>query len=250
MNTNNRREAAARIAGKLKDVYSSIVFADIPHWDRLLSDGFPSNPVIERREKIAGIILAAGKAERFGGPKILLDWGGIPVIRKIALNALGSGLSPVILVLGAYTREVILAVQDLPLEIVENVDWVKGQSSSFQKGVLSVPNGAGGFVVLLGDQPHIPAEVVKQLVIAHQVHASPIIIPVVGGKRANPVLFDIETRKEIYSIVGDTGGRAIFNHFPVFELPFEDPGLTEDIDTIEDYNRIHSKYVNSINTKA
>ncbi len=238
-----RKIAAIQLAQRLEGVYSSILIGDLPHWEQYLEEHADAHPIIERREQIGGLILAAGKGQRFGGPKILLDWGGIPVIRRIALTAILSGLSPVVLVLGAYTNEVYPYVQDLPLIVIENSEWQNGQSTSFIKGINVLSGRVGGVVTLLADQPHIPADIIKKIIRTHQTQSYPIIIPTVKGRRANPVLFDRITFPEINKISGDVGGRVLFSQFNVFELPLQDEGLILDIDTPEDYQRLKNAYL-------
>jgi molybdenum cofactor cytidylyltransferase len=239
----DRKTAAIKLAERMVGEYSSVLIGNIPHWDRYLDKSKESNAILERREQIGGIILAAGEAQRFGGPKILLDWGGIPVIRQIALTAIQSGLSPVVLVLGAYTSEVYPFVQDLPLIIIENSEWQNGQSTSFIKGLNVFSGNIGGVVVLLADQPHISVDIIQKIVRTHQIQSDPIIIPTINGQRANPVLFDRLTFPEINKISGDIGGRVLFSQFPVFELPSLDEGLNLDIDTPEDYQRLMDIYM-------
>ncbi len=234
---------AIKLAKRLEGVYSSVLIGDIPHWERNRDKYTESNPILERREQIGGLILAAGMSQRFGGPKILLDWGGIPVIRRIALTAIQSGLSPVVLVLGAYTSEVYPYLQDLPLTIIENSEWRNGQSTSFIKGINLFSGGVGGVVVLLADQPHISPDTIKKIIRTHQTLSFPIIIPTVTGRRANPVLFDRLTFPEINKISGDVGGRILFSKFPVMELSFQDEGLILDIDTPEDYQKLKNRYL-------
>jgi molybdenum cofactor cytidylyltransferase len=64
------------------------------------------------REPIAGIVLAAGASQRYGGAKQLLDWRGKPFVRAVAQTALEAGLAPVIVVTGEYADKVESAVND------------------------------------------------------------------------------------------------------------------------------------------
>jgi CTP:molybdopterin cytidylyltransferase MocA len=57
-------------------------------------------------------------------------------------------------------------------------------------------------------------------------------------QRANPVLFDISTFKDLSSIEGDVGGRAIFHKYRVEYLPWHDDRLLLDVDTPEMYQRL------------
>jgi molybdenum cofactor cytidylyltransferase len=156
----------------------------------------------------------------------------------VALTALESGLSPVVLVSGAYAAEVERAVADLPLTIAPNPAWREGQSTSLAQGLQALPYPVGGAVFLLSDQPQIPATLVRSLVELHARTLSPLVAPEIDGRRANPVLFDRQTFPALLAIQGDTGGRPLFSRFPVSWLPWHDPSLLIDVDTEEDYARL------------
>jgi len=207
------------------------------------------------QENIAGIILAAGEAQRFGKPKQLLDWRGEPFVRAVARTALESGLSPVIVVTGAYADQVKAAVQDLPVEIIHNADWQSGQASSIQTGLnphptlggTSPPNlrfvgrdweGVGGGIFLLADQPQITSTLIQALVEKHASTLHLIIAPMVLDQRANPVLFDRVTFPDLMKLEGDVGGRGIFSKHKVKYLPWHDDAMLLDVDTPEHYQRL------------
>jgi molybdenum cofactor cytidylyltransferase len=209
----------------------------LPEYDAVLvaSLNNPALEVMAVHEQTAGIILAAGGSVRFGQPKILLDWQGIPFIRKEAETALAAGLSPVIVVLGAVIDPAVEALQGLPVQIVINNDWQYGQGFSVRAGVAVLPATSGGVVFLLGDQPQVTEEVLVALIEAHQRSLAPIVAPQVKGQRANPVLFDRVTFPDLLQLEGDTGGRSLFSRYPVKRLDWADERLTMDVDTMDDY---------------
>ncbi|HNS37224.1 MAG TPA: selenium cofactor biosynthesis protein YqeC, partial [Anaerolineaceae bacterium] len=107
-------------------------------------------------ERTAAVILAAGAASRFGAPKVLLNWDGIPFIRRVALTALESGLEPVVVVLGSNDAQIRPALNDLNVVVIHNSEWQTGQSSSVRLGVLLAEKyGCGGAGFLLADQPQV-----------------------------------------------------------------------------------------------
>jgi molybdenum cofactor cytidylyltransferase len=207
-------------------------------------------------EPVAGIILAAGGSSRFGQPKPLLDWHGKPFVRAVAETALAAGLSPVVVVTGAHAEQVEIAVNDLPVIIVRNEGWQSGQSSSIQAGLRSLPppslrdaspksfgfgggwEGVGAAIFLLADQPQVTTTVLHALTGEHARTRSPIVAPLVDGKRANPVLFDRFTFPYLMALNGDVGGRALFSKVPVNYLIWQDESLLSDVDTPEEYRRL------------
>ncbi|MFH1909436.1 MAG: selenium cofactor biosynthesis protein YqeC [Chloroflexota bacterium] len=217
----------------------------------------PQSAIHAVHEPVAGILLAAGEAKRFGQPKQLLDWHGQPFVRVVAQTALAAGLSPVVVVTGAKAELVEAAVKDLSVIIVRNEAWQAGQSSSIRAGVraltpdLSPMQGeaCGAAIFLLADQPQVTPAVLRALVERHAQDLAPIIAPLVQGQRANPVLFDRVTFPDLLALPalaarpgsGDVGGRAIFSKHPVAYLPWHDDSLLLDVDTAEDYKRLESR---------
>lgn len=189
-------------------------------------------------EPAAGIVLAAGGAARFGKPKQLLGWEGEPFVRCVARTALQAGLSPVIVVTGAWGEAVAEAVSDLLIRIANNPDWQAGQGGSVRTGVQALPAESGAAVFLLVDQPQIPSTLIGALVAEHAHTLAPIVAPLVDGQRGNPVLFDRVTFPDLLALIGDTGGRVLFPRYKVTWLPWHNTSDLADVDTVEDYQRL------------
>ncbi|MGA2602318.1 MAG: NTP transferase domain-containing protein, partial [Bryobacteraceae bacterium] len=69
--------------------------------------------------KSAIIVLA------MSGSKQLLEFQGKPLVRHAADAACGSGCSPVVVVLGAWAKEMRAALDGLRVEVVVNRRWVE-----------------------------------------------------------------------------------------------------------------------------
>ena len=190
-------------------------------------------------ERVAGIILAAGAGERMGGQvKLLLHWRGEPLVRTVARTALESGLRPVVVVIGANADEIRPALSDLPVVLAHNPDWRAGQSASVRVGVEALPGKTGAAVFLLGDQPQTPSALVRALMDEHARSLAEVVAPVIGARRANPVLFDREVFADLRTLHGDAGGRQVFERHGLHPLPWEDERQLWDVDTPEDYQRL------------
>jgi molybdenum cofactor cytidylyltransferase len=189
-------------------------------------------------QPVAGIILAAGGATRYGQPKPLLEWRGQPFIRQIAQTALAAGLAPVVVISGSSGEAVAQAVADLPVSVVFNPEWQSGQSSSVRAGISFLPESIGAAVFLLADQPQLTESLLSAELELYRRCLAPIIAPLIDGKRANPVLFDQQVFEALKSIQGDTGGRQVFSQFKVSWLEWNDRRLLLDVDTPEDYQKL------------
>lgn len=230
-----RQLQAQRIAGLLLGTYHAVLAAalDAPGLGLL-----PGGRVQAVYEPAAGILLAAGGSSRLGQPKQLLEWRGEPLVRHVACTALQSGLTPVVVVTGAAAEGVQAALDGLPVLCVHNPDWAQGQSSSLIKGLEHLPPETGAVVFLLSDQPQVPASLVRSLVELHTQTLSPLVAPLVDGRRANPVLFDRTMFPDLHQTSGDVGGRVLFARYPAIWLPWHDRTLCLDVDTPEDYARL------------
>jgi molybdenum cofactor cytidylyltransferase len=189
-------------------------------------------------EPVAGVLLAAGGAARFGRPKQLLDWYGQPFVRHVAEMGLQAGLSPLVVVVGHAAEAVGAALAGLPVQLVANPAWAAGQGSSVRAGVAALPAETGAALFLLADQPQAPSTLVQALVAEHAQTMAPIVAPLVAGQRSNPVLFDRQTFPDLLALQGDAGGRALFARYPVDWLPWHDARLLLDVDTPADYARL------------
>ncbi|MDX9864836.1 MAG: selenium cofactor biosynthesis protein YqeC, partial [Anaerolineaceae bacterium] len=229
------REAAS-LADRLVGLYDVVLTASLKPAGRV--EGGVSG-VKRCAERIAGIILAAGGASRYGRPKSLLAWQGETLIRRIVKTALAAGLDPVVVVLGAATAAIRAELAGLPVQFVENPMWEQGQSSSLRTGIEVVSAGiCGGAIMLQADQPRVPVELLQREIEHHAGDPVSIVIPRVDGHPSSPVLFDRRYFDDLLAIKGDQGGRALFEKYPKQWLDWNDPTDLMDIDTPEDYQRL------------
>lgn len=232
--------AAGSISNKLLHHYDAVLVASLATTVEQFAapSHTPIGEVYAVHERSAGVILAAGAARRYGQPKLLLPWRGEAIIRHVARAALSAGLDSVVVVTGEHHKSILDSLVGMNVALVINPDWEKGQSSSLQAGLRALPSEIGSSVFLLGDQPQIPAGLVQTLIERHAGTLSPIVAPLVGGQRANPVLFDRVTFPKLMELSGDTGGRSLFSHYPVEWLEWHDTSVLFDVDTPEDYRRL------------
>jgi molybdenum cofactor cytidylyltransferase len=93
-----------------------------------------------------------------------------------------------------------------------------------------------GALVCLGDMPQVRAAQLDALIAAFDpTEGHAICVPVVGGKRGNPVLWGAEFFAQIGSVAGDVGARHLIgeNAEALCEVPADGDGVLLDIDTPE-----------------
>ena len=203
----------------------------------------PKNKETER-PLIAGVILAAGESRRFGQVKQLLDFHGKTFIENIVEAALAAGLSPVAVVLGAHQTEIapILGQYGDTINIVKNPDWQTGQSASIRIAVNLLKNRCNAAIFLLVDQPQVKPALLQALSERYIQTDATIVVPFVGERRGNPVLFDERCFPRLQELQGDQGGRQLFADFPQDRLDWPDAGILLDVDSPQDYQELLNEF--------
>lgn len=187
--------------------------------------------------EVAALVLAAGLSRRFGpANKLLQPFGadGAPIILHCVRAACASQARPVIVVLGHDAAAVRAALPGQDVQFVTAADYAQGLAASLRAGISALPASAGAALVLLGDMPLITPALLNSLISAHDPAAAQgIVVPLAGGKRGNPVLWDRRYFAALAALSGDRGGRGLLGQFAddVLELELGDAALLTDIDT-------------------
>ena len=194
-------------------------------------------PVPEKGHRIAGLVLAAGRSTRMGGPnKLLEEINGKPLVRIVAEHALASRAKPVIVVTGHQRERVEHALAGLPVTFAHNPDFADGLSTSLKAGIKAVPADADGAIVTLGDMPQVSATLIDRLIAAFDPERGAlVVIPTIEGKRGNPVLWARRFFSDLLAVEGDVGARHLISGYAeaVTEVPVEDASALTDVDTPE-----------------
>jgi molybdenum cofactor cytidylyltransferase len=203
----------------------------------LLASVMEDVPVRESICRVGGVVLAAGESSRLGGVKQLMTFRGKPLVAYSAETALVGELDPIIVVVGKDGEAITNSLKDYHIQIVENTEPELGQSSSVYVGLNAIHDHVDAVIFLLADMPLVTSDLVVALVKKHRQTLGPVIAPFVEGKRGNPVLFDRMTFDALREVKGDQGGRAIFSHYPVVQVEWDDSVLF-DIDSEEDLQKM------------
>lgn len=191
---------------------------------------------------VAGLLLAAGAASRYGSPKMLERFDGRTLLDRALDALLDGGCDPVVVVLGAHAASVRQAVSDRPDRIatVENPLWSTGMASSLRAGLDALPERADAVVVALADQPLVGAPVVRRLAEAGRSGAR-AAVATYDGRPRNPVLLARSVFADVAATVtGDRGARDWLRAHPdlVLAVACDDAGDPFDVDTPQDLARL------------
>ena len=175
-----------------------------------------AEPEPEKAQRIAAVILAAGRSTRMGGPnKLLAEIGGRPLVRIAAEEALASHARPVIVVTGHQRDKVEAALAGLDVKRVHNPDFAEGLSTSVKAGLAAVPDEVDGAIVCLGDMPQVTAPLIDKLVAAFDPERGAlVVVPTIDGKRGNPVVWARRFFPELMALDGDIGARHLIGRYP------------------------------------
>ena len=138
---------------------------------------------------LATVILSGGASSRMGSPKALLSYQGRPFLEHLLEVTSHRNVGVRRVVLGAHAEPIAKSVELKADEIVINEDWEKGQLSSIQAALRSLPPRTDGILLCLIDHPLISTALVQELIELFYTSKKPIVLPVYEGRRGHPVIF-------------------------------------------------------------
>jgi molybdenum cofactor cytidylyltransferase len=196
---------------------------------------------------IVAIVLAAGESSRMGRPKALLPIEGKSFIDRIVAELQRTGVGKIIVVLGHDAAALRPQIEHLPVTIVVNRDYKKGQLSSLQAALRHLSSASSappvdGVLVHLVDHPYLNPGLVDTMIRRFHESRAAIVVPRYGGRRGHPVIFSASLFGELLEAPLEEGAKAVVNAHrdATVEVQTAEPGITIDIDTPDEY-RHHVK---------
>ena len=190
---------------------------------------------------IIAVVLSGGESSRMGRPKALLPIEGERFIERIVGVLNDSRAARIIVVLGHNAADLRRHIEGLPVEILLNPDYKKGQLSSLQVAIRHLENDSGcdGVLVHLVDHPFIHGALVDRMIDQFYAAKKLIVIPTHQGRRGHPVIFARQLFSELIAAPVEQGAKAVVNAHrqETLELATEEEGVTLDIDTPELYRQ-------------
>jgi molybdenum cofactor cytidylyltransferase len=193
---------------------------------------------------VAGLVLAAGGARRFGGAKLLAPLRGRPLLAyalDVAGRARAGGLlSDLRVVVAPDAPEVAALARQAGAGLVVNPAPERGLSSSLRHG-LDALDMAGAAVILLGDQPLVRLDVLAVLVAAWHERLGALIRPRYGeapSEPGHPVLADRSVWALAKRLDGDAGLGALLPPGAPGVAVVDVAGRNPDVDTPTDLHRL------------
>ena len=210
------------------------------------------------------VMLAAGTSSRMGSTnKMLLPYGGLPMVTHCCMQALGflasysakTDTECRLIAVTGYRRlsveKALLPCKEfigrtdsrLEMLIVNNPDYRKGQFSSARTGTAEVADGHD-FFISLADMPRVTADHYGTLIPLLKDHDA--VRPFYENKEdkvpGHPVLLASRMKGRILKCPDDFTVSRILKQCDVYEPSFADHSWTLDVDDIRDYRNISPQH--------
>jgi molybdenum cofactor cytidylyltransferase len=178
---------------------------------------------------IGGLVLAAGAATRFGSTKQLAELDGRPLLEHAILAMVAAPVGRVVVVLGWGAEEVLTRVDMHGSDGIVCDSWAEGQSASLACGLAEL-SGCAAVVVTLGDQPFVSPEAIRRVIAARGGGAA-AVRATYDGVPGHPVLLERILFDRLRDVTGDHGARHLLMSVQTREIPCDDLGGGQDVDT-------------------
>ena len=201
------------------------------------------------------VVLAAGGSRRMGEQKLLKKLGGKSLVRRAAETALRSRADHVLVVLGSDEARIRAELAGLPLTLVVNEDWQKGQGTSVALGVSNLGD-CDAAILMASDQPFVTAEHLNLLIESWEADQdvasraedatqtrSGIYVSSSGDVQGIPALFSAAILPELKKLTGDKGARQLFAKFGVHPVAQPDDMFFWDTDTADAFRRAEEEWL-------
>ena len=197
--------------------------------------------------RIAVLLLAAGEGSRLGThPKALLHRDGKTLLEHFSSAIQGFSPFECIVITGFHAQLIESEITKMnvslshPMKIIRNTSPEEGQPSSVRLGLESFESDFDVLLVALSDQPEVGAKEIQELLDEYKKRedGQEIILPMVDGRRGNPVLFSYKAVLDVLAKPGMVC-RAYMDAHPdkVRAMPTSNQAFVMDVDKPEDIQR-------------
>ena len=169
----------------------------------------------QMKGRFATVILAAGRAERFGANKLKTVVHDRPLYEMALRRANAFSGYPTAVVTGY--EEIAKAARGKGFSVVYNHEPELGISRSLKLGltkILEESPDIRGILFSVCDQPNLKTSTVQRIFNEAFLHPGQIICAGHEEKRGNPVLWDRAYFQELMELEGDAGGRILMKRYP------------------------------------
>ena len=211
-------------------------------------DTFSANSLTIQPQGVAAVIAAAGFSRRMGRFKPLLPWGASTVVESAAEALVGGGAAPLLVVVGHRGADIADLFSDKKACVVFNPDFAANEMlRSYQVGIETLLNGhppVHGALLALGDQPHIPACVIRHIIRCARGAPEAVVIPSHNRRRGHPVYLPRRLFPKLISLEEGQTLRHLLNQH-VEEIVYVDvdsDSVRRDMDVPAEYEALRAEF--------
>ena len=190
------------------------------------------------------ILPAAGLSRRMGHNKLLLPWDDSTVLQRVLTTWKSSHVDRVVVVIRPAQPELAQLCRQCQVDVAELPDETPEMKVSVQYGLRYVaenfrPRAPDVWLLAPADTPQISTAVINQVLAAHDEQDPAVLVAATEGRRGHPVLFSWMISSEVFQLPENSGVNALLKTHPVREVPCVDQGIFGNLNTLEDYRRMH-----------
>lgn len=171
-------------------------------------------------QRVAGVVLAAGRSERMGSShnKLTLQVDGRPMVVWPVEAMRKAGIRPALVITGFQSAAVEAALADAECIFAHHADWAEGMGSSLAFGARQIiaraeesEVGWDAMLICLGDLPGLRAAAIERILEAAEEGgiSDQIVVPTFMGRRGHPVLFGRAFWPDLAALSGDAGAKGV-----------------------------------------
>jgi molybdenum cofactor cytidylyltransferase len=186
---------------------------------------------------IAAIVLAAGMSSRYGNGvnKLLLPFADGTVVRHVVNTVTAAQVDHIVVITGHQREQIEEALANMPATFVHNPRFAEGEMvSSTQAGLRHLESThAQAAMIVLGDQPLMPASILRRLMQAYRNGCGSILAPMFDDTRGHPVLLDRQWWPAALALPDGAPMRQLLHAHPqhVVHLLVNSDVVLKDVDT-------------------
>jgi molybdenum cofactor cytidylyltransferase len=190
--------------------------------------------------RVGAVILAAGQSRRMGRSKLSLPWGASTVIERVVEVLTSAGVSPLVVVTGAWRVEIQACLEGRAIAYAHNPDFAAGEMlSSVQVGLQALGDEVEAALLVLGDQPGIEEATVRKLLDAFRQDHPLLLFPSFNQRRGHPWLVERSLWPEILRLQTPATLREFTRSHAadIQHVLVENASILLDLDSPEDYQK-------------
>ncbi|MGI6361419.1 MAG: DVU_1551 family NTP transferase [Bacillota bacterium] len=193
------------------------------------------------KEKIAGLIVAAGLSSRMEDFKPLLPVDGKPMLQNTIENMRSGGAQRIVVVLGKRASELVPLCASWGAETIINERYFcTDMFTSVKLGLNKLGGCADAVFFTPGDVPLFRPHSLKVMTQVWRQSAEVLIKPAYQGRSGHPILFARTCIADILAYQGTKGLKDALGAYADREILLEipDPGILLDADTPVEYQKL------------